>query len=449
MNKQFIQLQVYAIGGGIAFQEITATVPFLVLPKGQSTIKPWGTSGFIFENILTGDVIAFVKEYGDVLDSTNNPYGVDQSAVLTALGAFFFDVAGGGSQNLSQVLAIGNTSGPEDIIFDEFFGLAFNNNSRLREGTIDAGLGGAKGIAQICAVGYELKWEAGRLYVMDGNGVYIRSSLYNFNITPSVTDDITKGYLPGSLWSLDNGDTYICTDSSTGAAVWVLQSNAVSTLEQVLNSGNNAGTNNIDLNGNKILNVTEITATGDLSLNPVGSITCNGKTIDLTGGEIHKVPLIHSPNNVDLTVEGKGTGDLIFTTNTVTRLRITDTGVFIGLPIDIQVAASDETTALTTGTAKVTFRSPAKFTVTGVRASLTTAQTSGNIFTVDINKNGTSILGTKLTIDNTEKTSVTAATPATIVTTNIEDDSELTIDIDQIGDSTAKGLKITLIGVRA
>jgi hypothetical protein len=117
--------------------------------------------------------------------------------------------------------------------------------------------------------------------------------------------------------------------------------------------------------------------------------------------------------------------------------------------VEIQLAASDETTALTTGTAKVTFRSPAKFTVTGVRASLSTAQTSGSIFTVDINKNGTSILGTKLTIDNTEKTSVTAATPATILTTNIEDDSELTIDIDQVGDGTAKGLKITLIGTRA
>jgi hypothetical protein len=318
MNKQFVQLQVYAIGGGIAFQEVTATVPFLVLPKGQSTIKPWGTSGFIFENILTGDVIAFVKEYGDVLDSSNNPYGIDQSAVLTAIGSFFFDVAGGG------------------------------------------------------------------------------------------------------------GD-----------------------LDSVLTAGNNAGANSIDLNGNKLENCAEITATGDLILNPVGSINCNGKTIDMTGGEIHKCDLIHSQNNTDIVIEGKGTGDIVLTTNTQTRLKITDAGVFIGLPIDIQLAASDETTALTTGTGKVTFRSPAKFTVTGVRASLTTAQTSGSIFTVDINKNGTSILGTKLTIDNTEKTSVTAATPATITTSNIEDDSELTIDIDQVGDGTAKGLKITLIGTRA
>jgi len=117
-------------------------------------------------------------------------------------------------------------------------------------------------------------------------------------------------------------------------------------------------------------------------------------------------------------------------------------------PIEIQLAASDETTALTTGTAKVTFRLPVAFTLTAVRASLTTAQASGSIFTVDINQNGSSVLGTKLTIDNTEKTSTTAATPATITTSALTDDAEITVDIDQIGNGTATGLKITLIGTR-
>ena len=115
----------------------------------------------------------------------------------------------------------------------------------------------------------------------------------------------------------------------------------------------------------------------------------------------------------------------------------------------IVVAASDETTALATGTAKVTFRMPYAFTVSAVRASLTTAQTSGSIFTVDINESGTTILSTKLTIDNTEKTSKTAATPPVISDTALADDAEITIDIDQIGDGTAKGLKVVLIGTRA
>jgi len=220
-------------------------------------------------------------------------------------------------------------------------------------------------------------------------------------------------------------------------------------LDSTLTVGNSAGANDIDLNGNKLVNVTEITATGDLILNPVGSIDCNGKTINMTGGEIHNCDLIHSQNNTDIDIEGKGTGDITLKTNNIKRLTITDTGVFIGLPEAIQAACSDETTALTTGTSKVTFRMPFKMNLTEVRASLTTAQTSGSIFTVDINESGASILSTKLTIDNTEKTSVTATTPAVISDIALADDAEITVDIDQIGDGTAKGLKISLIGVRS
>nr|WP_298117457.1 DUF2793 domain-containing protein [uncultured Pseudomonas sp.] len=110
------------------------------------------------------------------------------------------------------------------------------------------------------------------------------------------------------------------------------------------------------------------------------------------------------------------------------------------------IACSDETTALSAGTAKVKFRMPYAFTLTGVRASLSTEQTSGIILTIDINEGGTTILSTKLTIDNGEKTSTTAATAAVISDAALADDAEITIDLDQIGDGTAKGLKVTLIG---
>jgi hypothetical protein len=112
----------------------------------------------------------------------------------------------------------------------------------------------------------------------------------------------------------------------------------------------------------------------------------------------------------------------------------------------VQIACSDETTALATGSAKVTFRMPYAMTLSSVRASLTTAQSSGSIFTVDINESGSTILSTKITIDNTEKTSTTAATAPVISDTALADDAEITIDIDQVGDGTAKGLKISLIG---
>lgn len=110
------------------------------------------------------------------------------------------------------------------------------------------------------------------------------------------------------------------------------------------------------------------------------------------------------------------------------------------------IAASDETTDLTTGTGKATFRIPYAFTLTAVRASVTTAPV-GSVITVDINESGTSVLSTKITIDAGEKTSTTAAVAPVISDSALSDDAEITIDIDTVGSSTAgTGLKVTLIG---
>jgi len=110
------------------------------------------------------------------------------------------------------------------------------------------------------------------------------------------------------------------------------------------------------------------------------------------------------------------------------------------------IAASDETTALTEGTAKVTFRAPFAMTITGLRANVNTASTSG-IPTIDINETNVSIFSTRITIDANEKTSVTAATAAVISDSAIADDAEMTIDIDTAGTGT-KGLKITIYYIR-
>jgi hypothetical protein len=113
------------------------------------------------------------------------------------------------------------------------------------------------------------------------------------------------------------------------------------------------------------------------------------------------------------------------------------------------IACSDETSDLTTGTAKVTFRAPYAMTVTAVKANVNTAP-AGSTIIVDINEEGTSILGTKLSIDASEKTSVTAASAATITDSTIANDAEMTIDIDQIGSSTAgKGLKVHIYYIKA
>jgi len=112
------------------------------------------------------------------------------------------------------------------------------------------------------------------------------------------------------------------------------------------------------------------------------------------------------------------------------------------------IACSDETTALTTGTGKVTFRMPSAGTLTAVKATVTTAPV-GSALVVDINEAGTSVLSTKLSIDDGEKTSATAATPAVISDSALADDAEITIDIDQVGSGTAgAGLKVTLYVTR-
>lgn len=116
--------------------------------------------------------------------------------------------------------------------------------------------------------------------------------------------------------------------------------------------------------------------------------------------------------------------------------------------IEIQVACSDMITPLTTGAGKGYFRAPRSIEVQSVRASLFTASSSGGI-TIDINVNGASILDTLLTIDASEKTSLTAATPFNLASGAdlIDDDDEITIDIDGAG-TDAAGLIVTILGLR-
>ena len=116
------------------------------------------------------------------------------------------------------------------------------------------------------------------------------------------------------------------------------------------------------------------------------------------------------------------------------------------------IACSDETTALTTGTAKVSFRMPYAFVLTagegGMRASCNQAPT-GAILTVDVNEAGSTIMdSTKLTIAIGSTTSVGGTAPV-ITDVNLADNALMTIDIDQIGSSNAgTGLKVTFIGYR-
>ena len=110
--------------------------------------------------------------------------------------------------------------------------------------------------------------------------------------------------------------------------------------------------------------------------------------------------------------------------------------------------SGDETTTLTTGTAKRTWRMPIPFTLRSAYASLTTASSSGAVV-VDVNANTNSVFGTnKLSIDQDEEWSGDATTPVDLSSQTFEVGTEFTFDVDDDG-TNAAGLKVYLIGVYA
>lgn len=153
--------------------------------------------------------------------------------------------------------------------------------------------------------------------------------------------------------------------------------------------------------------------------------------------------ILRSDGEVEFNMYGSGG----FTGTPAHALAVDSAGIIIETNpnTSVFIACSDETTDLTTGTAKVTFRMR-NFRINEVRASVTTAPTGSSLI-VDINEGGVSMFSTKLSIDAGEKTSTTAATPAVFSDNVIADDAEITIDIDQIGSTVAgTGLVVELIG---
>jgi hypothetical protein len=103
------------------------------------------------------------------------------------------------------------------------------------------------------------------------------------------------------------------------------------------------------------------------------------------------------------------------------------------------IAVSDETTAITAGTAKVTFYAPFACTIDEVFTGLSGQSSSGAV-TVDVNKAGTSIFLTNPSIDASEDTSLTG-TAGVLSTTSLAKGDKMTVDIDAAG-TGAKGLKV-------
>jgi len=193
--------------------------------------------------------------------------------------------------------------------------------------------------------------------------------------------------------------------------------------------------------------------------NAGGASTWSQTGAEGTGTHTHTGTANAAATGISLTVTGSGTSQNVPPAIVMNYIIYTGvvgaTGDGGGGPVtpdptlsDLQAwqfACSDETTAITAGTSKISLRVPYEMLLTTVRASVNTAPTG--LMTIDINKGGSTILSTKLTIDSGEKTSKTALTAVVLSSTSLADDDEITVDVDSLTGSPT-GLKITIYGYR-
>jgi hypothetical protein len=278
-------------------------------------------------------------------------------------------------------------------------------------------------------------------YLTSGQVAIFQVLVNNSGCTVSIHNDPSGRVLNG----VTNGGPIAL--GPAGSTVWIiaLPSNVV----RVEGETAEARTllNNLDASGFDILNI------GQGSTFESASATRSALGAQASDAELTAIAGLTSAADKLPYFTGSGTAALADFTSTARSL-LDDTSVSamrttLQIPEVLTIAVSDETTALTTGTAKVTFRMPFAMTLTAVRASVTAAPTGSTII-VNIKESGTTVLGTKLSIDATEKTSKTAASAATITDSALADDAEITIDIDQVGSTVSgAGLKVQLHGTRA
>lgn len=114
--------------------------------------------------------------------------------------------------------------------------------------------------------------------------------------------------------------------------------------------------------------------------------------------------------------------------------------------IEIPLYCGDRTTPITAAAVNVMGRQIAfDVTLLEAQAYLTIKAATGT-FTVDVNRNGVSILSTKITIDANEESSLTAAIQPAFSATNLTKGDIITVDVDNAANGLASGLIVTLIG---
>jgi nitrogen fixation protein len=219
--------------------------PGALAANSELLIKKSGEGTFVVKLIAGTGVIIYFNDT-EITDGNSLTIEQDDLFILKQDGNFdkwYLSIISSSQTSatprLSTVLTESNETDGNDIAISDGDKIVLDNGANLKKGTTDAGLGGTKGIALRCAVDYELKWEAGRLYVMGGDGFTIREVSHNFTTIPTENDDDSKGFVVGSRWILDNGEVYLCGDATTGFAVWeIVNTGTTPTLQDVTSLGN-------------------------------------------------------------------------------------------------------------------------------------------------------------------------------------------------------------------
>lgn len=268
------------------------------------------------------------------------------------------------------------------------------------------------------------------------------------------------------LTGLANGDTLVW-DSGTSTWVPGTPGGGSGTVTSVAYSFDASLADVFSIGGSPITNSGTLTASGvapaadrlafwdfsdgKLTWLTLGTgLSITGTTLDATGGSGGMTnPMTTAGDVIYGGAAGAPTRRAIGSTGQVLTV-VSGNPAWADLPAaplqTIAIAASDLVTNITAGIGKAYFYVPYNFTVVEVQASLDTAQTAGSIFTVDINESGSTILSTKITIDNNEGSSITAATPPVISDSSLAKGSKITVDVDQIGTTGARGLIVYLVG---
>lgn len=289
-----------------------------------------------------------------------------------------------------------------------------------------------------------------------------------------------------------------------GAAITLINENFADLADAIENTLSRDGTSpnemdaNLDLNDNNILNVGSL----DAETVNAGALLINGEAIggavaldDLSDVDITDVPIagdvlkwnsntnrwVQAPANINqlfgVEITSPGNGDVLrydggndiwVNGNPAETQNLNDlTDVFISGEVDGSILGfggatwtnqgpavhftciiGDETTPITAGLNKYRFSVPYRFRCTDIYASVNLVQASGDVITLDIRRNGSTILDDPVVIPNTDFDNVDGP-PFSFLTGEATWDarSYMTIDITQCDAATAAcGLKVNFIG---